>query len=186
LVAVIVALDRLIWRPLIAWSDRYKLETVEGDDPPTSRLLDALGRSWIVATVSDRIVGPLLERGDARRARHSSRTVRPLDGLEAASRPGGAAIAAAAVAAAALLWGLGGAGSLLAPVAAPEWGSIATGLGATLLRVAASLAIALVWTVPFGVFIGMNRRAATIVQPLVQVVAAVPATALFPVLVLAL
>jgi NitT/TauT family transport system permease protein len=46
--------------------------------------------------------------------------------------------------------------------------------------------IALLWTVPLGVAIGTNRRLATVLQPIVQVVAAIPATALFPVLLMAL
>jgi len=36
LIMVIVALDQLLWRPLLAWADRFKLETVESDNPPTS------------------------------------------------------------------------------------------------------------------------------------------------------
>src|SRR5207244_5188131 len=49
-----------------------------------------------------------------------------------------------------------------------------------------ALAITLIWTIPAGVFIGTNRRLATVLQPIVQVVASIPATALFPVVVLAL
>jgi len=44
----------------------------------------------------------------------------------------------------------------------------------------------LIWTIPAGVFIGTNRRLATVLQPIVQVVASIPATALFPVVLLAL
>ena len=57
-----------------------------------------------------------------------------------------------------------------------------SGLGmlATLLRVVVALLIALAWTVPVGVAIGTNRRVATCLQPMVQVTASVPATALFP------
>ncbi len=43
-----------------------------------------------------------------------------------------------------------------------------------------ALAIALLWTIPLGVAIGSNRRLARWLQPVVQVVASVPATALFP------
>ncbi|HSD84420.1 MAG TPA: ABC transporter permease subunit, partial [Anaerolineae bacterium] len=57
---------------------------------------------------------------------------------------------------------------------------------ATFLRVAAALVVALLWTIPVGVLIGSNRRAANILQPIVQIAASVPATALFPVIVLAL
>ena len=58
--------------------------------------------------------------------------------------------------------------------------------GATFLRVVASLLIALVWTVPAGVAIGFNPRLARVAQPLAQIAASVPATALFPVVLLAL
>jgi NitT/TauT family transport system permease protein len=40
LVAVIVLLDQLVWRPLLAWSDRFKLDTVSTSKPP---------RSWFFA-----------------------------------------------------------------------------------------------------------------------------------------
>ena len=63
---------------------------------------------------------------------------------------------------------------------------IGLGILATLLRVAAALLFALLWTVPVGIAIGMNRELANIAQPIVQVTASVPATALFPVLLLGL
>ncbi len=49
-----------------------------------------------------------------------------------------------------------------------------------------SLLIALAWTIPVGVAIGTNPRLASLFQPLVQVVASVPATAIFPIFVLLL
>jgi NitT/TauT family transport system permease protein len=42
------------------------------------------------------------------------------------------------------------------------------------------------WTIPVGVAIGFNRRLASFAQPLAQIAASVPATAVFPVLLLAL
>ena len=58
--------------------------------------------------------------------------------------------------------------------------------GATFLRVLAALVIASAWTIPAGVAIGFNPRLARIAQPIAQVAASVPATALFPVLLLGL
>ncbi len=52
----------------------------------------------------------------------------------------------------------------------------------TFLRVISAQIIALMWTVPLGVVIGMNKKAANILQPVIQVVASIPATALFPVI----
>ena len=65
-----------------------------------------------------------------------------------------------------------------------QWGNIGLGTGATLLRVFASLIIALAWTVPLGVAIGTNPKLAAWLQPLIQIAASVPATALFPVFLL--
>jgi NitT/TauT family transport system permease protein len=88
--------------------------------------------------------------------------------------------------AAALLLGAYRAALMLADIRAAEWKAIGIGLLATFVRVLVSLILALAWTVPVGVAIGSNRRLASTLQPVVQVVASVPATALFPVLVLAL
>ena len=49
LILVIVVLDQLVWRPLLAWSDRFKLEMVEGDVAVTSWFYDALLNSRFVA-----------------------------------------------------------------------------------------------------------------------------------------
>jgi NitT/TauT family transport system permease protein len=58
------------------------------------------------------------------------------------------------------------------------------GIGATLLRVVAALVMALSWTLPLGVAIGTRPHLAARVQPLAQIAASIPATALFPVVVL--
>jgi NitT/TauT family transport system permease protein len=47
-----------------------------------------------------------------------------------------------------------------------------------------ALFIALAWTIPVGVAIGTNRRLAAVMQPVVQITASIPATALFPVILL--
>src|SRR6202023_3701261 len=62
----------------------------------------------------------------------------------------------------------------------------ALGLGATFLRVNLTLLLGALWTIPAGVVIGFNPRLARIAQPLAQIAASVPATALFPVVLLLL
>jgi NitT/TauT family transport system permease protein len=75
---------------------------------------------------------------------------------------------------------------LLRAIDRHEFGLILGGAGATLLRVIVSLTLATLWTIPAGVAIGFHPRLARIAQPLAQVAASVPATALFPVLLLLL
>ena len=57
---------------------------------------------------------------------------------------------------------------------------------ATFLRVNAALLISAMWTIPVGVAIGFNPRLARVVQPLAQVLASVPASAFYPVLLIGL
>ena len=54
------------------------------------------------------------------------------------------------------------------------------------LRVNAALLLSAAWTIPVGVAIGLNPRLARIVQPIAQILASVPATAFFPILLMAL
>jgi len=75
---------------------------------------------------------------------------------------------------------------LLAGLTSTEAASLGWGLGATFLRVNAALLIGAAWTIPAGVMIGFNPRLARIAQPLAQIAASVPATALFPVVLLIL
>ncbi len=180
LVLVIVALDQLLWRPLLAWADRFKLEMVEGENPPTSWFYDLLRSAHILEWLSRGVWRPLSERLDywfiRRAAAAEARVEKP-------SRPYLFFLLA-------LLLGLGlayggfRAALMLAAVPARQWGEIGLGVLATLLRVSVSLLIALAWTIPVGVAIGTNPRVATYLQPTVQVMASIPATALFPVFLL--
>ena len=67
-----------------------------------------------------------------------------------------------------------------------RFAEIMKGALATFLRVNVSLVLAAAWTIPAGVAIGFHPRLARIAQPIAQIAASVPATALFPVLLLAL
>ncbi|MGB9861885.1 MAG: ABC transporter permease subunit, partial [Candidatus Bipolaricaulaceae bacterium] len=69
---------------------------------------------------------------------------------------------------------------------ASAWIPIAEGAGATALRVALALFLSALWTIPVGLLVGLNPRAASWIQPVVQIAASIPATALFPVLVMGL
>jgi len=83
-----------------------------------------------------------------------------------------------------LAYGAFRAGGMLLTVPVASWADIGLGLVATLLRVLLVLILALAWTMPVGVAIGTSPRLASILQPLVQIAASVPATALFPALLL--
>jgi len=75
---------------------------------------------------------------------------------------------------------------LLAGINHSDAARLVLALGATFLRVNATLMIGAAWTIPAGVAIGFSPRLARIAQPLAQIAASVPATALFPVVLLLL
>jgi NitT/TauT family transport system permease protein len=87
---------------------------------------------------------------------------------------------------AAIGYAMVGMGRMLAALSSAEIGEILRGAGATFLRVEATLVLAGLWTIPVGVYVGMRPRLSALVQPLAQIAASVPATALFPVVLLML
>jgi NitT/TauT family transport system permease protein len=185
LVAVIVFLDQLVWRPLIAWTDRFKVDMVEGDEPPRSWFLDLVSRAWLVEQFGAHIWRPFsewVERG------FQSRRSGVIASPELSSETGYSrlAIGSLTVFLLAALYGSYRAATLLVTLPSSAWMDLGKGIVATFLRVSVALTITLIWTIPVGVFIGTNRRLAGVLQPVIQVVAAIPATALFPVLLLAL
>jgi NitT/TauT family transport system permease protein len=184
LILVIVILDQLIWRPLVAWSDRFKIEQ-SGGDAPQSRLLDALRGSAMLEWVSSRVTRPLartLDRtlGSAARTHPRARDKRRGVRSRLTRWVPTAALLALGV------WGAVATFGALAGLARSEWRLIAVSAAATFLRTSIALVLAAAWTIPAGVAIGMTPRWAKRAQPLVQITASVPATALFPVLLLAL
>jgi NitT/TauT family transport system permease protein len=179
LVFVIVLLDQFVWRPLIAWADRFKVDMVEGDEPPTSWFLDLISRAWLVEQFGTHIWGPFSEWVDRGFQRRTSGVIAsPEPSAEAA--PSRLAIGILTGFLLVALYGGYRAATLLASLPGSAWTALGKGVVATFLRVSVALAITLLWTIPVGVFIGTNRRLAGLLQPIVQVVASIPATALFP------
>jgi NitT/TauT family transport system permease protein len=189
LILTIVLLDQILWRPILAWADKFKVEMVSSDTPPPkSWFYDVLNHSHLIGGLRRRFWSPFTEWLD-RRTQLPATTAHLAEakGRELRRRLGLALLALLGVAAAAaLLFGFYRAVVTLAGMPAAGWGALGIGVLATFGRVFASLVLALLWTVPVGVAIGTNRRLAGVLQPVVQVVASIPATALFPVLVLAL
>jgi NitT/TauT family transport system permease protein len=180
--AVIILYDQLMFRPLVAWADKFRFEQTGAQTAPSSWFLDLLQRSRLLQTVTN--PGSLLLRALARRR------FAPLREGLATSRPSHSAIAdgiwfvAVAAAAAFAAW------KILAFVAAGVgWDDVleAVKLGLfTLIRVVVLIAVAsLIW-VPIGVEVGLRPRLAQKIQPLAQFLAAFPANLLFPVFVVAI
>ena len=182
MVAVIVLIDQFVWRPVIAWAEKFKMEQVESASAPTSWVLDFLKRSRGVALFRKRALRPFREQMIHYFARHEvpaesageSQAVLWLWRVVGTVALG--AIGYAVVRVVMILTGLHGS----------DFRQIGIGLFATWLRVNVTLVLGALWTIPAGVAIGFNPRLARIAQPLAQIAASVPATAVFPVVLLVL
>jgi NitT/TauT family transport system permease protein len=188
MILIIVLTDQLLWRPIIAWSDKFKFENVEAAVRVTSPVLHLLRNSNLLSTLHRTTFAPLSEQlyrhiahRNERRFGHGETTVAGTSRRSTATLVVVATIACAAIAYAAFRALL-----LLRQVHSAELLSLFEGAGATFLRVNVSLLLASLWTIPVGVAIGFHPRLANITQPLAQIAASFPATALFPVILLAL
>jgi NitT/TauT family transport system permease protein len=183
LTIVILVMDQWIWRPLLAWADRFKIEMVESENPPTSWFYDVWHTARIVGWFKRTITAPAMEWFDASLIRRYPMNEPP---QMREGRTSKSTYLLMIIGVGLLAYGgyrIGGA-MLKFPLAA--WESILLGIVATLLRVFIALLLAMLWTIPVGYAIGSNPRLAGWLQPVVQVVASLPATALFPVLVASL
>ncbi len=182
LILLIVLLDQLLWRPLVAWSERFKVEMSHSDYVAGSWLLRLASRSLLLEKLSQGVLAPLSERIDL-----AITSIRANGKVQRGSKPSLARVAGYLVLMA-LVGGLVYGGSqavvLLSEVDVWSWGVILASALATLVRVAVAQAISLLWTVPVGVYLGLNRQVAVKVLPVIQIAASVPATALFPVILL--
>jgi NitT/TauT family transport system permease protein len=183
MVAVIVLTDQLIWRPVVAWAQKFKVESVEASDTAQSAVLRLLSRSRLVELLERKSIDPLREKLLLHYARKSSD---PSQAASSRSSRKWVAITVGVICALGVLVLLIRAAMLLVGLSWPELFVILTGLGATLLRVTVALVLGTLWTVPVGVAIGSRPRLARIAQPLAQIAASVPATAIFPVILMAM
>ena len=192
MIAIIVATDQIVWRPLIAWSDKFKFEQVESAARVRSPLLHLLTKSNAVRSLmrhtgagfTDGIYRRLAEQ---RKTRVAEAAAAP-DGIEHSSAWESAWLRILLIAAigCAIVYAAGHALLLIREVRGPEFIVLLKGAAATFLRVNFSLLLASLWTIPAGVAIGLHPKLARLAQPLAQIAASVPATALFPVILLAL
>jgi NitT/TauT family transport system permease protein len=179
---VILAYDQLVFRPIVAWADKFRFEQTAASDRPKSWVYDLVRRTRLMRTIFA-VVSAVTAYLALVRVRMSAAARRP------APPAGGAAgdalwLAVVLAAAGYALWlvldyiraslGIGDA------LTAGWYGLL------TLTRVIVLIAIASAIWVPIGVWIGLRPWAAERVQPVAQFLAAFPANLLFPIVVSAI
>ncbi|ALP62351.1 ABC transporter permease [Paraburkholderia caribensis] len=181
---VILAYDQFLFRPLVAWSDKFRMENTSSGDAPESWLLDLIRRTrlihrllvpigWMFAKAA-RVPIRLPSVGSVKFAKPA--VLKP-------SRTGDIVWAVIVVLATAFV--------VYRVVAYVRTGVTLDEVGhvfvlglITLLRVTLLIALASVVWLPIGVLIGLRPALAEKIQPLAQFLAAFPANLLFPVFVI--
>ncbi|WP_223694005.1 ABC transporter permease [Leifsonia poae] len=174
---MVLGVNFLFWRPLVAWAEKFRQEDTAATDRPTSLVLTALNRSLLPRAIG-RGLRPIGRAFDTI-TRPFGVADRPL--FVPASRRRVMDVLVTVIVLAAILYGayraLDFVGATLGFGAFAE----AFGLGAvTMLRVVVILIVSTVIWVPVGVWIGMNPRISRLAQPIVQLLASFPANFLFP------
>ncbi|WP_280693289.1 ABC transporter permease subunit [Kitasatospora sp. GAS204B] len=177
MVVMVIGVNVIFWRPLTAWSERFRVEESEAADRPRSVVLDLLRRSSVPARLGRplRPVGAALDHG----MRIFGLAEHPLATPAVRERTGDVFFAGAVSAV-----------SLFGAWEAFDYVRTTVGLGefvhafylgaATFGRVVLLLILATVVWVPIGVWIGMNPKVLRLAQPVVQVLASFPANFVFP------
>ncbi len=185
MVIVIVLVDQLFWRPVVAWSQKFRMDKSGGGELASSWVLNLIQ----AARLPHRLEA-LLEKVRGRPRRPSYTAKLNFDPLEAwlvarakrkfRFRVNGDIIFGVVIGAAVVAGVYLGAKFVTSEVRLGEI-AVAFGLGLlTLIRVLALVALSTVIWTPIGVAIGFSPKLAKVLQPVIQILASFPANFLFP------
>ncbi|MET3216700.1 UNVERIFIED_ORG: NitT/TauT family transport system permease protein [Burkholderia territorii] len=183
---VILAYDQFLFRPLVAWADKFRMENTASGDAPQSWLLDMMRRTHLIHQLLVP-AGWLLSQAARIPLRVPSLTGTRVRGASSRrpSRIGDIVWAVLVIVLTAYVaWRV--VSFVATGVTMAEVGHVLVLGLITLLRVLVLIAIASVIWVPLGVLIGLRPKLAEKIQPLAQFLAAFPANLLFPVFVIAI
>jgi NitT/TauT family transport system permease protein len=183
MIGIVIMIDQVVWRPAIAWAEKFKFEQVEAAGVPHSPVLDFVRHSRILPLIGRSTIRPAQEylRLYFARKHVCAPPEQPAGKFAVWVRTGILTVFLLGVAYAVARMGI-----LLTGLSARDLHRITFGAGATFLRVEFTLILAGLWTIPVGVMIGLKPKLSAIAQPIAQIAASVPATALFPIVLLML
>jgi NitT/TauT family transport system permease protein len=182
MITMIVVVDQCFWRPIVVWSERFKMEETADADKAQSWLLNLLQHSTLWGWIGQRV--------HRRRPALSAsggwiKPTGPPRDFSAITKPLSWLFVVALA-----LGGVWGAWHILRllfelpirDVATHEdWLHVLLALFASFLRTSAAVCLGALWALPAGILIGLSPRWSQRLQPFVQVAASFPAPMLFPV-----
>ncbi len=186
MVGVIIMMDQLIWRPVIAWADKFKFEQVESGVTAQNSILNFIRKESFLIRGYRRMLRPLVNWLTLRFASGAKKAAATFSSAQTQQPRRWLGGIFAIIGAAFLVYALYRIAGMLMSLNREEYWLLLKSAALTFLRVNLALIIGALWTIPVGVAIGFSPRFARLAQPVVQLAASIPATALFPVLLLVL
>lgn len=178
MIVMVLAVNFFFWRPMVAWSERFRNEQGEAAEQPRSMVLDTLRRSRVPRLLG-RPVRPVTEGLD-RATRVFGTADRDLASNTTRRRAGDTVFGV--VVGAAVVWGAWTAIAYVSRTIGLDQFPHAFWLGAiTFARVVVVVVVSTLIWVPVGVKIGLSPRLSRYAQPIVQILASFPANFLFPI-----
>ena len=183
MLTLILVSDQLIWRPLLAWADKFKIELTESSEAPQSWFYNLLRGAYVFTWIGEKIWHPFSEwfRNITVRV-----TAMPAQVIKEQRKSVAwvwriAGIALLAWLGYEMLLGLrAGASTVHQNVSMADFGHMVWLGVLTMLRVMAVTVLAtLIWT-PIGVWMGFHPKVARFTQPLAQIAASFPVNMTFP------
>ncbi len=180
---MIISVDRLVWWPLVIWSRKFKIEDTASGPMETTFIQRLLGRSKLLGAVGEAPMN--FGKSIVKLLPHPNLALIEKNiHLPEIKAPNGLVKAIYSVLMVGILlagaFGLYRLMLLIADVDLKEWTLILLSTGATFLRVLVALIISSLWTIPVGVWIGLNPKVSRYLQPLIQFAASFPAPMLYP------
>ena len=175
---VILIYDQLIFRPLVVWSDRFRIDQEQGGRVPSSWALTMMQRSRVVGGL--RLLFFAIVRRTSRTAPRSG-TLASLARVGTGKRTGLVWFIMLALLLGLAVWRI--AAMLIGKTSLHQALEVAGLATITMLRVVILVFLASLLWVPIGIWVGLRPRATQYVQPVAQFLAAFPANLLFPLVV---
>jgi NitT/TauT family transport system permease protein len=176
MIILIISVDQLFWRPIVAWGQKFKNEQTEANEIPRSWVYDIIKRARFIRYLNETI-GTLFHDISSKFKKRSSTIHWPKPPSFISRIVIWLIWIVIALFVAKYVY------EAVLEIVKLSWKELfrVVQLGSyTAIRVFLSTVLAVLWTVPVGVMIGMNPRLSSIAQPIVQVLASFPANMTFP------
>ncbi|HUO09428.1 MAG TPA: ABC transporter permease subunit [Phycisphaerae bacterium] len=193
MILMIVAFDQILWRPLVVWSQKFKLEENTEARSAQSWVLTMFQQSQLLVWLTRHFKSerptlrlPFKHRPALANGAPDSQDLAPSQ-LRVVIR-WGVSIACLALA----LYGLVALIALILrvhiidPANHEDWVTILLALLASFIRTSSAVLLGALWTLPLGIVIGRSPRLSNIFQPIIQTLASYPAPMVFPIVTAAL